>query len=125
MPWQADANSHAGFSEAKPWLPLPDVHAERSVDAQDGDPDSVLSFTREAIALRNSSPALRHGTIRFEGDGDLLVFDRTHEGETRRCVFNLTAEPLPYTGPADAALHIGDAASDGTVPAWSGFIGPA
>ena len=122
MPWQAGANSHAGFSESKPWLPLPDVHTDLSVDAQDNDSDSVLAFTRRAIALRNSSPALRHGTIAFHGNGDLLVFDRSHGGETRRCVFNLMGEPLAYRGPADAALGVGGPAPDGTMPAWSGFI---
>jgi glycosidase len=61
MQWSAKEG--AGFSEppAEPWLPLGD-HRTRSVEAQRGDPGSVLTFTRDLIALRRRLPELRTGS---------------------------------------------------------------
>ena len=123
IPWTGESNDFAGFSTAKPWLPVSDLGA--SVEAQDGDPDSVLSFYREALALRRDCRVLREGRIEFAGEGDLLVFDRVLPGVgTRRVVVNVTGEPLPYSGATASALSVGDRASGGMIPAWSGFIGP-
>ena len=122
MPWNGSGNDYAGFSDAKPWLPVQEDHRVNSVTDQDRDPDSVLNFQRAVIALRNSCKVLREGDIRFEGEGDLLVFDRTLGGQTRRCVFNLTDAPLPYEGQEKAALAVGEAVRDGQVPAYSGFV---
>ena len=63
MPWSAATG--AGFTDpaAEPWLPLGD-HRERNVEAQRNDPDSILTFTRELIALRRRLPELRTGSYR-------------------------------------------------------------
>jgi alpha-glucosidase len=63
MHWSAEAG--AGFTDpgAVPWLPLGD-HVARNVADQRDDPASVLSFTRELIALRRRLPALRGGAYR-------------------------------------------------------------
>lgn len=122
MPWDGSRNDYAGFSEAKPWLPVQDDHKVNSVAAQNRDPDSVLNFQRAAIALRNGCQLLREGTIEFHGEGALLVFDRHLDGQTRRCVFNLTDGPLPYDGRSDVELAVGEPVSGGHVPAYSGFL---
>jgi len=124
MPWDGSSNDYVGFSEAKPWLPVSDEHVAASVMAQNANPNSVLNFYRSAIALRNGCRVLREGSIVFSGDGDLLVFDRTFAGRTRRCVFNLTGWPLAYDGPAEAQLSVGNPIIDSLIPAYSGFISP-
>lgn len=124
MPWDGTRNNYAGFSDGKPWLPVQDDHRTASVASQEGDPESVLNFYRAAIALRSGCRVLREGTISFDGTGDLLVFDRDMSGRTRRCVFNLTSNPLPYGGPTTAELCVGDRPADGMLPAYSGFISP-
>jgi len=89
MPW-ASADTYCGFSDAKPWLPLGQGHADLAVDLQEADPQSMLHFTRGLTRMRASSPALQYGEIKFvESSGDLLVFRRLWEGETIECVFNI------------------------------------
>ena len=128
MPWDGRANSYAGFSEGKPWLPMQDAHSAASVATQEDDPESVLSFYKQAIALRKRCAALRYGTISFdseaENDPDLLVFDRTLDGLSRRCVFNLGRRDLVYFGPQDGELHVGDLNRGASVPPYSGWICP-
>ena len=97
MPWDG-ALPHAGFSTAEPWLPIPEAHLGLSVAGQNRDPDSPLAFARRFLAWRKSQPALRLGGIAFADSAEpLLAFERRHEGETLRCLFNLGPEPLTAT----------------------------
>ncbi len=66
-PMQWDASPTGGFTSGLPWLPLVDP-ATRNVVAQAGDPDSLLSLYRRLLALRRSSPALRHGSLELLDD---------------------------------------------------------
>ncbi|WP_344678451.1 glycoside hydrolase family 13 protein [Saccharopolyspora taberi] len=51
MPWTRDGVS-AGFSTAPGWLPQPCGWGARSVQAQDGDPGSMLELYRSALRAR-------------------------------------------------------------------------
>ncbi|MFD0687723.1 glycoside hydrolase family 13 protein [Actinomadura fibrosa] len=53
LPWSGKAEPY-GFSPkgVRPWLPMPAEWASLTVEAQEGDPASTLSFYREALALR-------------------------------------------------------------------------
>ena len=97
MAWSR-GNDYAGFSEAKPWLPIGEDHPGVSAEVQESDPDSVLNFTRRFLKVRDASPALRLGDVQFaEGAGELLVMTRSSADETVVCIFNLgsAAEDLP------------------------------
>ena len=63
MPWR-DVDG-GGFTDpgVRPWLPFGDLGAG-TVEAQRGDPDSMLTFTRDLIALRHASPDLQTGDYR-------------------------------------------------------------
>lgn len=90
MPWAATA-PNAGFTPARPWLPLGEDHAARAVDAQEADPASLLHCTRRLIALRRSHPALVEGAMTvLHADDALLVFARTLGDERIVCAFNLS-----------------------------------
>jgi len=54
----------AGFTsaESRPWLPIGD--AARNVEDQQADPGSILTFVRDLIALRRTSPDLHAGQYR-------------------------------------------------------------
>lgn len=79
MPWAADSE-HAGFSTARPWLPVPTGHRQRAVDRQAGDPGSTLEAIRRFLRWRRQQPALVKGGIRFlEAPEDALVFERSDE----------------------------------------------
>ena len=93
MPWTATA-PHAGFSTAKPWLPLDPAHVPLAVDRQTGDPASVLEQTRAFLRLRRTMPALIRGAIAMrDAPEPLIAFDREPEGGGPLCVFN--PEPAP------------------------------
>ncbi|HPF22101.1 MAG TPA: alpha-amylase family glycosyl hydrolase [Hyphomonas sp.] len=108
MAWSG-GNAYAGFSVAKPWLPVGEDHVEMSAAVQERDPDSVLNFTRHFLAIRAALPALRRGEISFsDAPGDLLVMTRTLAGEAVTCVFNLGGEAgdLPASVSLDGEVQI-------------------
>lgn len=89
MPWTR-GNTFAGFSEAKPWLPMGQGHAGLAAEVQDTDPDSVLNFTRAMLQVRKGSEALRLGTVDFPDVPEPLLAIRRKEGaEEVLCLFNL------------------------------------
>lgn len=99
MPWLAEA-PQAGFSRAKPWLPLDPRHRPLAVDRQEADPDSTLHVTRRLLALRREDPALRWGETRFRDlPPPLLGMERTYGNRRLLCLFNLSAESVPLQLP--------------------------
>jgi alpha-glucosidase len=87
MVWDA-SKPNAGFSEAKPWLPVKPEQAARSVEGQLNDPHSVLNFYKHMLRLRQASEALKHGTTHFlDTQEPLLAFIR---GNNLLCIFNLS-----------------------------------
>jgi alpha-glucosidase len=103
MPWTRDAGM-AGFTEAPDaWLPLDPRHAALARDVQEQDPDSVLAFTRQMIALRKSSPALRQGAIQlpdFFVGARAWAFVREGGGERMLCAFNFSDAPGSFAHPS-------------------------
>ncbi|MDP5305845.1 alpha-glucosidase [Paracoccus spongiarum] len=90
MVWDADL-PQAGFSSARPWLPVKPPQAARAVAGQQADNDSVLAAYRGLIAFRKATPPLRWGPAEFlDLPEPLLGFRRSHDGETVTCVFNLS-----------------------------------
>lgn len=93
MAWESKA-ANAGFSAARPWLPVPAEHLALAVDAQTGDENSLLSHYRRFLAFRRSHPALAKGDIDFmPTEGDTVAFARREGNEEIVCVFNLGAQP--------------------------------
>jgi len=75
MQWSDAAN--AGFTTGTPWLPAPDSYRTHNVKAEEGDPQSILSWYRGLIELRQA-PALLDGKYvpLLETDANLLAFRR-------------------------------------------------
>ena len=130
MPWDRDA-PHGGFSQAEPWLPLPEEHLAKAVSAQLQDPGSVLRFCQGFLAWRRGQPALRLGSIRFPKAAEpLLVVEREHLGERVIAVFNLGPQEAEYRLPARTRPLSGHglegAGLDGRLlrlQGWAGFFG--
>ncbi|MCD2470579.1 alpha-glucosidase family protein [Jiella sp. MQZ9-1] len=98
MAWESHA-PNAGFSTARPWLPVPADHAFRAVDAMEAEPDSLLHVYRRLIAFRAAHPVLAKGAIRcLDAADDILAFIREGQGEGERllCVFNLSDRPATF-----------------------------
>ncbi|MEP5152312.1 alpha-amylase family glycosyl hydrolase [Planktotalea sp.] len=90
MVWQ-NSNSHGGFTDATPWLPVSEAHLHKSVAAQTEDPSAMLHHYRAAIALRRAHPALSAGEHSDLGStGSVLHFKRTLGQADLFCAFNLS-----------------------------------
>jgi len=97
MPWRA-GEPHAGFSSAKPWLPVPPDHHARAVAEQESRETSILNGYRRFLGWRRQHPALVRGSIEMlETAGDSLLFIRKHDDESLLVAFNLAAEPIELT----------------------------
>jgi alpha-glucosidase len=122
LPWRNEPLG--GFTGGTPWLPLSPANLARAVAVQEGDPQSLLHFTRGVLALRKGNAALRHGALEaIATDGPLLLFDRAWRGERLRCLFNLSGEgiAMPHL-PAHEVLLAVNGARDGALQAWSALL---
>ncbi|MBB1061718.1 alpha-glucosidase family protein [Marilutibacter spongiae] len=100
LPWTDGHN--AGFSTGSPWLPIPETHRARSIEAQEHDPGSVLNLSRRFLAWRRDLPALVEGSIRFlDTHAPVLAFVREHGADALLVVFNLSASDVDWRLPDD------------------------
>lgn len=93
MQWNTSAN--AGFSTAKPWLPVPDSYKTHNVETELKDPDSILSFYKQVLALRHENKALLDGdyTALNENDPHVMSYLRKYKDQAVLVVLNMSAEP--------------------------------
>ena len=93
-PMQWDSTQYAGFSTAEPWLPLAADYKEINVEVETRDPTSMLSFFRDMLELRCSTPALAVGSYRtvYVGVGDVMAYERIYAGDTIVVVLNFGPE---------------------------------
>jgi alpha-glucosidase len=69
IPWSGDESTFGVQPEratAPPWLPRPASRRTLTVEAQAGDPGSMLELYRGALRIRRTQPTL--------GDGDLARY---------------------------------------------------
>jgi alpha-glucosidase len=98
MPW--DESDHAGFSQAKPWLPLPGNHHVLNVSDQRGEPGSIYQLYRRLIDLRKERIALQVGAYEpIVASGDLLLYVRRHADDHLLVALNLGSESTAVTFP--------------------------
>jgi alpha-glucosidase len=95
-PMQWDDSEHAGFSSAKPWLPVHPNYRARNVEAQQQDPSSLLNFAKEVILLRREKPALHRGdfTLLTSRPRDTLVYTRQIPEQTILVALNFKDCPV-------------------------------
>jgi len=78
-PMQWTSEPGRGFTTGEPWLPFGPQGI--NVEAQQGDPASLLSLYRRAIRLRRAEPALHSGGFRVVAiDDELFIFQRDVAG---------------------------------------------
>jgi alpha-glucosidase len=97
-PMQWDRSRNAGFSTAaKTWLPIPPTADRYNVATESRDPDSILNFYKNVIALRRKLPALRYGAyvaVNRDDDNVLAYLREGVDGSPWVLVaLNMTAEP--------------------------------
>ena len=111
-PMQWDSSANAGFTSAgvRAWLPVADDFAQINAAAQRNDPRSMLSLTRQLIALRRITPALHSGSYCALDNvpDDCFVYLRQHDNQRWLVAINFSGSEqtlhLPELGMGHVAL---------------------
>jgi alpha-glucosidase len=97
-PMQWDNSKSSGFSTTDhTWLPIPPSAAEYNVKVESGDANSILSFYKRLLAMRQSEPGLRNGSyVSLDRDDPyVLAYLRKNpsSGDSILVVLNMSGEP--------------------------------
>ena len=89
-PWKHD-EENAGFSTAKPWLPMSPEHQNNAVNLQELDDNSILNSYRHFTQWRKKHSAILYGDITFvDAPQNVLVFIRQSQAEKIIVCFNFS-----------------------------------
>jgi alpha-glucosidase len=93
MQWNAGANG--GFSETKPWLPVPASASTHNVAAEEKDSASILRWYQGLLELRHKNQQLRDGdyVALNESDPNVLSYLRSDKGKAVLVAINMSATP--------------------------------
>jgi len=94
-PMQWNDAPNAGFTQGTPWLPLPPSYKTHNVAAELKDPNSILNFYKQLLALRRRSPALLDGDYIAinKDDPNVLSYLRRTATQTVLVVLNVSSVP--------------------------------
>lgn len=101
-PMQWDSSAQSGFTTGKPWLPVPSSASERNVATAERDPNSILNFYKQLIALRRRSPALLDGKYEsLESDPRVYAYKRSvWSRQTAIVALNMSGERRTFKLPS-------------------------
>ncbi len=85
MQWGSD-----GFSDTKPWLPIPPAAKTTNVDFESKNPDSIFSVYKKLLHLRKNYPALRKGKYTSMSSTSVLQFIRQDNDQKILVVLNMS-----------------------------------
>jgi alpha-glucosidase len=90
MQWNDGVN--AGFSAAAPWLPVDERYKIYNVDSEKKDPQSILNYYQQLLAMRHTNRALLDGKYIAlnEGDASVLDYVRSYKGQNVMVVLNMS-----------------------------------
>ncbi len=113
MPWQGEAPPFGFSDNPDTWLPMPAAWSSLTVEKQLRDPDSTLSFYREALRLRRGRSEFDATAIEWlDSPDDALVFRLVDGGLV--CALNAGAKPIAL--PAGEVLLASGELVDGKLP---------
>lgn len=100
-PMQWSEEPYAGFSKVEPWIEAPDNDQAVNVQAQEAQPDSILAFYKNLIALRKERPVISKGSISFleQENPDVLAYTRQLADERLLVFNNLTEKEVTVSCP--------------------------
>ena len=106
-PMQWDDSVNAGFSAAKPWLPVPASYKTHNVAVEAKDSNSVLEFYRRLSQLRKENTALAEGNYVAlnTGDPNVLAYLREQGDHAVLAALNMSgaAQTVKFDLPAYSA----------------------
>jgi alpha-glucosidase len=107
-PMQWDTSEHAGFTTARPWLPLPDEYQKTNVASETLSEHSFLSLYKQLIAYRSKSSVLRFGNYKaVDLNKDVFGYTRSYDGETLLVLLNFASQERSVTLPkTSGTIHL-------------------
>lgn len=127
MQWNSDI--FAGFSTAKPWLPIAKDATLRNVAVQQKDPLSLWNWYRQLLQLRKTHPALKYGTVKIldHYPPESLAYMRIHEQETILVCINFSPKTIEIPMAQHYTILAGSALGTSLnnhlrLPAYSGVV---
>src|SRR5436190_2728409 len=124
-PMQWDASRNGGFSTADPWLPASPEASSVNVEAQRGDPHSMISLYRRLIWSRRSRAALQSGTYRELPGMPAGCFGYVREAGTERALVCLNFGSKPIRIPEEELTGAGLGDQLRVISTGAGREGPA
>jgi alpha-glucosidase len=142
-PMQWTPGFDAGFSTAKKtWLPIPPNFTTINVEDESKEPDSLLNWYKELIALRRTNPALHDGgfVMLDAGDPNVLAYLRTAPQGSAPVVVainmsaspktlsldltaqNVTAKTVRTLAASDASFNGATSLQNVTLPPFSSWV---
>ncbi|UWZ84886.1 glycoside hydrolase family 13 protein [Occallatibacter riparius] len=96
-PMQWDDSANAGFTTGTPWLPVPPTYKTVNVKAEDGKPDSMLTWYQKLIELKKTNAAMgQQGTNLMLDQNNSKVLSwlrQTPDGKQVLVSCNFSADP--------------------------------
>ena len=107
-PMQWTPGPQAGFStDPQTWLPIPPDYKTINVETESGEPESLLNWYKQLIALRRTNTALHDGDLVMlnREDADVLAYLRTAPAGSAPVVvaMNMSAQPKTVSLDVSAA----------------------
>jgi alpha-glucosidase len=92
-PMQWDGSQNAGFTTGRAWLPVAAGYEHTNVADESGDPTSLLNLYKKLLKLRQSMPALLHGTYEplTHTQAHLFGFVRAYQGQRLAVIINFSS----------------------------------
>ena len=109
-PVQWDDSENAGFTTGTPWFYVNQNYKQINVAQQEADPDSILNFYREAIALRKKLSCVRYGEYKEyrKLSSKHYIYSRQDGRQRLLVICSFSSEVTPFKAPADFILDHGE-----------------
>ncbi len=127
IPMIWDASPQAGFTDGKPWMVIPEKIREVNVQAQTGEPDSVLTFYKKLLTFRKT-----HADVFVYGSSELLdqenedtvSFWKRDGKKEALVILNFSNKRIPYEVPSGLELEMSNykESEAATLEAYEGRI---
>ena len=101
MQWNDTPNAGFTTTSATPWLAVNPNYKAINAAAERADPNSVLNYTRQLIALRAKHPVFVYGDYKDldPNHPEIFVYTRTLNNDQYLVVHNVSSQPIVYALP--------------------------
>jgi glycosidase len=103
MTWTKSDPNH-GFTTGTPWIAFGEAPEETSVDAEDGDPESMLTFYRRLLAFRRGHAVWGAGKTRSVKLDSQQMFAYARESDTEKYIVAVNLTEDDQVGSVDGEL---------------------